>query len=101
MHAAVGADEQRELDRRFAIDVNLGEGDVLRARRRARRDALLLLRLRLGGLRLLLLFRRRGLRTRARFCRITGASMHESHPHDIHITKEAPNYSVEFAGEKQ
>jgi IMP dehydrogenase len=40
------------------------------------------------------------LRTKARFCRITGASMHESHPHDIHITKEAPNYSVEFAGEK-
>ena len=31
----------------------------------------------------------------ARFCRITGASMAESHPHDITITKEAPNYSIE------
>jgi IMP dehydrogenase len=39
------------------------------------------------------------LRTKARFCRVTGASMAESHPHDIHITKEAPNYSVEYASE--
>lgn len=39
------------------------------------------------------------LRAKARFCRVTGASMAESHPHDIHITKEAPNYSVEFASE--
>jgi len=30
----------------------------------------------------------------ARFIRITGASLIESHPHDIYITKEAPNYSV-------
>ena len=28
------------------------------------------------------------------FIRITGAGLKESHPHDIHITKEAPNYSV-------
>jgi IMP dehydrogenase len=28
-----------------------------------------------------------------RFCRITGAGLRESHPHDITITKEAPNYS--------
>ncbi len=30
-----------------------------------------------------------------RFIKITAASLKESHPHDIHITKEAPNYSVE------
>jgi IMP dehydrogenase len=39
------------------------------------------------------------LRAKAQFCRVTGASMAESHPHDIHITKEAPNYSVEYASE--
>ncbi|MEQ8850784.1 MAG: IMP dehydrogenase [Phycisphaerales bacterium] len=37
------------------------------------------------------------LRTEARFCRITAASMVESHPHDLRITKESPNYSVEAA----
>jgi IMP dehydrogenase len=30
----------------------------------------------------------------ARFMRITGASLRESHPHDIVITKEAPNYEI-------
>jgi IMP dehydrogenase len=30
-----------------------------------------------------------------KFMKITAASLKESHPHDIHITKEAPNYSVE------
>lgn len=30
-----------------------------------------------------------------RFVKISAASLRESHPHDIHITKEAPNYSVE------
>lgn len=30
----------------------------------------------------------------AKFIRITGAGLKESHPHDIYITKEAPNYSV-------
>jgi IMP dehydrogenase len=40
------------------------------------------------------------LRQNARFVGITGASMAESHPHDIHITKEAPNYSVDTAAEK-
>ena len=35
------------------------------------------------------------LKTKARFCRISAASMAESHPHDITITKESPNYSVE------
>jgi IMP dehydrogenase len=39
------------------------------------------------------------LRKTARFCRVSAASMAESHPHDIAITREAPNYSVEFVGE--
>jgi len=29
----------------------------------------------------------------AQFVQITAAGMRESHPHDITITKEAPNYS--------
>ena len=33
------------------------------------------------------------LRTNARFVKITNASLIESHPHDISITKESPNYS--------
>ena len=33
------------------------------------------------------------LRKNAEFIRITGAGLQESHPHDIHITKESPNYS--------
>jgi IMP dehydrogenase len=33
------------------------------------------------------------LRTRTRFIQVTGASVLESHPHDIVITQEAPNYS--------
>ncbi len=33
------------------------------------------------------------LRERAQFVRITGAGLRESHPHDITITQEAPNYS--------
>ena len=33
------------------------------------------------------------LRTNSRFVRITGAGLKESHPHDIYITKEAPNYT--------
>ena len=35
------------------------------------------------------------LKERGRFVKISAASLKESHPHDIHITKEAPNYSVE------
>ena len=35
------------------------------------------------------------LQTKARFIKITGAGLIESHPHDVYITKEAPNYSVE------
>ena len=34
------------------------------------------------------------LQEKSRFVRITGAGLKESHPHDIYITKEAPNYSV-------
>ncbi|MBR6634768.1 MAG: IMP dehydrogenase [Clostridia bacterium] len=33
------------------------------------------------------------LQEKARFVRITGAGLIESHPHDVYITKEAPNYS--------
>ncbi len=33
------------------------------------------------------------LQVRSRFVRITGASLRESHPHDVTITKEAPNYN--------
>jgi IMP dehydrogenase len=33
------------------------------------------------------------LREKGRFVRISAASVRESHPHDIIITREAPNYS--------
>ncbi|MBQ9114748.1 MAG: IMP dehydrogenase, partial [Clostridia bacterium] len=33
------------------------------------------------------------LRTNSEFIKITSASLVESHPHDISVTKEAPNYS--------
>ena len=32
---------------------------------------------------------------KGKFVKISAASLKESHPHDIHITKEAPNYSIE------
>jgi IMP dehydrogenase len=32
------------------------------------------------------------LQRRARFVRITGAGLRESHVHDVQITREAPNY---------
>ena len=35
------------------------------------------------------------LKERGRFVKISAASLKESHPHDIHITKEAPNYSMD------
>jgi IMP dehydrogenase len=39
------------------------------------------------------------LRTRTRFIMVSGASVQESHPHDIFITQEAPNYSsAEYTG---
>ncbi len=36
------------------------------------------------------------LRTRAKFIRVSPASVRESHPHDITITQESPNYSPEY-----
>jgi IMP dehydrogenase len=35
------------------------------------------------------------LRTHARFVKVSNATVVENHPHDIRITKEAPNYSGE------
>ena len=35
------------------------------------------------------------LKETGRFVKISAASLKESHPHDIHITKEAPNYSID------
>ncbi|SER77941.1 IMP dehydrogenase [Lachnobacterium bovis] len=35
------------------------------------------------------------LKEKGQFVKITSASLKESHPHDIHITKEAPNYTTE------
>ena len=35
------------------------------------------------------------LKESGRFVKISAASLKESHPHDIHITKEAPNYSID------
>lgn len=34
------------------------------------------------------------LREKSQFVRMTGAGLRESHPHDVQITKEAPNYSI-------
>jgi len=34
------------------------------------------------------------LRTETEFTRITAAGLRESHPHDVTITREAPNYSA-------
>ena len=39
------------------------------------------------------------LRTNARFCRVTPAGVVESHPHDVTITKESPNYALEYRHE--
>ena len=38
------------------------------------------------------------LRNNARFVRITGASLVESHPHDITITRESSNYTTKNGG---
>ena len=35
------------------------------------------------------------LKESGQFVKISAASLKESHPHDIHITKEAPNYSID------
>ena len=39
----------------------------------------------------------KALRTDAEFLKITNAGLRESHPHDISITKEPPNYSSPWA----
>ncbi len=36
----------------------------------------------------------RALREEAQFIRMTGAGLRESHPHDVQITKESPNYTI-------
>lgn len=41
----------------------------------------------------------RELREKARFIEISAASVRENHPHDIAITQEAPNYSVEHSAD--
>ena len=35
------------------------------------------------------------LRTKTQFCRVTAAGVAESHPHDVMITKESPNYAMD------
>lgn len=40
------------------------------------------------------------LRKRARFVRVSGAGVAESHPHDIAITKEPTNYAIEYSGDE-
>ncbi len=34
------------------------------------------------------------MKTKTKFVQITNAGLKESHPHDVKITKEAPNYSI-------
>lgn len=41
------------------------------------------------------------LRTETRFIQVSSASVRESHPHDIAITQEAPNYSPEYATKRE
>ncbi|MGQ9505031.1 MAG: IMP dehydrogenase [Thermogutta sp.] len=40
------------------------------------------------------------LRSKARFIQVSAAGVRESHPHDITITQESPNYSVDYTGEE-
>jgi len=54
----------------------------------------------IGGLRAAWVLRRshdEQLRTEARFIQVTPASVRESHPHDISIVEESPNYSAEHS----
>ncbi len=41
------------------------------------------------------------LRTDSQFIQVSAASVRESHPHDISITQEAPNYSTEYFGDER
>jgi IMP dehydrogenase len=36
------------------------------------------------------------MKTRTRFIRITSAGLRESHPHDVTITKDSPNYRTNW-----
>ena len=36
------------------------------------------------------------MKTRTRFIRITSAGLRESHPHDVTITKDSPNYRTSW-----
>ncbi len=38
------------------------------------------------------------LKNKAKFVKISNAGLHESHPHDVIITKESPNYQSKFSG---
>jgi IMP dehydrogenase len=40
------------------------------------------------------------LRSKARFIQVSVAGVRESHPHDITITQESPNYSIDYTGEE-
>jgi IMP dehydrogenase len=39
------------------------------------------------------------LQKKARFCRVTAAGVAESHPHDVTITRESPNYAIDYPTE--
>jgi IMP dehydrogenase len=39
------------------------------------------------------------LRKKAQFRRVTTAGAAESHPHDVAITKESPNYAMDYGSE--
>jgi IMP dehydrogenase len=36
----------------------------------------------------------------AKFCRVTSAGVAESHPHDVTITKESPNYAINYISDQ-
>ncbi|MCX6164553.1 MAG: IMP dehydrogenase, partial [Ignavibacteriae bacterium] len=36
------------------------------------------------------------MKTKTKFVKITNAGLRESHPHDVKITKEAPNYGIKI-----
>ncbi len=40
------------------------------------------------------------LQKKARFCRVSTAGVIESHPHDVTITKESPNYEIDYTAEE-
>ena len=40
------------------------------------------------------------LRETPQFCRVTTSGVAESHPHDVIITKEAPNYAMDYRGDR-